>query len=595
MGITLTQLKSACLLSVSILLLILSMQGVRAQVPVPEDAKARDLFEMGKKYLKTGNPEDAALTLEQIDKTKFNTVSTASIYLSGIAWLESGNTDKALSKFNRILNYYPESRYANDARYHKALLLLKNPETKEYGLKMMMDASDQSKDKTFQGQAKDAISKFLYEEADITFLNYYLKVVRESYKNIVAEALAWHYIQKKQFAEVQGVYNRVDSTGKRVSPRLKSMRDKCVGLTNQEAPRSMKLSIALMMPFFASERDSANPVSSRSLVSVEFLEGMQMALNERVLPFPLELEFSTWDVRRDSNLTRKILAKEFEKDPVDILVGSYYNNESRVLAEWCEQKKVLHIVPYSPEKNLTQGKKFVYLASPSLPTHAQKMADYAVTMQGYKKIAVFSSDERITKLLAEQFSAKATALKAQLIEKKYSVNSEKAQTQIPDLVKQLAGQQIDAIYIPDGNEEIAGMILTNLKLNKIQTAILGSPEFRNFRAIDKELMDDYLILFSDAVFEMHQSELSDALVRKYAEEYNQRLTLNVVRGYDLMNYLITMASHPENKPEQKDTWLKSKVIYNGVNQRFQFGQQQDNQSLFILRIEGRTIGKAHEY
>jgi ABC-type branched-subunit amino acid transport system substrate-binding protein len=572
-----------------------AVNPLMAQTSVGEDTKAKDLFEMGKKYLKTGNPEEAALTLEQIDKTKFNTLSTAGIYLSGIAWLEAGNSDKALSKFNRILNYYPESRYANESRYHKALLLMKNTDTREYGLKMMMDASDQSKDRTLQGLARDAISKFIYEEADIPFLNYYLKVVRESYKNLVAEALAWHYIQQKQFAEVQGVFNRVDSTGKRVSPRLKAMRDKCVGLSNQELPRSMNLSIALMMPFFASEQDSANPVSSRSLVSVEFLEGMQMALKECVLPFPMEVEFTTWDVRRDSNLTKKILSKEFEKERVDILVGSYFNNESRVLADWCEQKKVLHIVPYSPEKNLTLGKKFVYLASPSLQTHAHKMADYAVTLQGHKKIAVFTSDDRITRLLADQFTVRSTSLKAQIIEKKYSVNSEKAQTQIPDLVKQLVGQQIDAIYIPDGNEEIAGMILTNLKLYKIQAVILGSPEFRNFRAIDKELMDHFLIVFSDAVYEMNQTELSEVLVRRYAEEYNQRLTLNVVRGYDLMNCLIAVAVNLENKADQKENWLKGKEVYKGVNQKFHFGSHQDNQSLYILRIEGRTIGKAHEY
>jgi ABC-type branched-subunit amino acid transport system substrate-binding protein len=468
-------------------------------------------------------------------------------------------------------------------------------DTREFGLKMMMDASDQSKDRTLQGLAKDAISKYLYYEADIPFLVYYLKVVRESYKNLVAEALAWQYLQAKQFAEIMPLLNKVDSTGKRLSPRLKAIQEKCAGLKNQEIPTAQKLSIAILMPFFANEQDSANPVSSRSLVSTEFLEGMQMAVQNQKMPFPLELELVAFDVRRDSALTRKILNQEFAKNPVDVIVGSYFNNESRVIADWCEQNKIVHIVPYSPETYLGKDKKYVHLASPSLNTHARKLADYAVNLQGYKKIAVFSSDERITKLLAEEFVAKATALKAETLVKKYSINGDKAQTQIPDLVKQLSGQNFDAVYIPDGNEEIAGMILSNLKLNRLQMAILGSPEFRNFRAIDKELMDNFLILFSDAVYEMNKPEESEVLVRAYAEEYNQRLTLNVMRGYDLMNWLMQLATQADTKSDTKESWIKKKEPFRGINQNFRFENYPDNQAVFILRMEGRTIGKAHEY
>ncbi len=582
-------------ISLSMLLCLHLLQTVYAQTPIPDDPKAKELLDLGKKYLRTGNAEEAALTLEQVDKTKFNTRSTAAIYLSGIAWLEAGNKDKALSKFNRILNYYSESRYVNEARYHKALLLMNGLDTREFGLKMMMDASDQSKDRTLQGLAKDAISKYLYYEADIPFLVYYLKVVRESYKNLVAEALAWQYLQAKQFAEIMPLLNKVDSTGKRLSPRLKAIQEKCAGLKNQEIPTAQKLSIAILMPFFANEQDSANPVSSRSLVSTEFLEGMQMAVQNQKMPFPLELELVAFDVRRDSALTRKILNQEFAKNPVDVIVGSYFNNESRVIADWCEQNKIVHIVPYSPETYLGKDKKYVHLASPSLNTHARKLADYAVNLQGYKKIAVFSSDERITKLLAEEFVAKATALKAETLVKKYSINGDKAQTQIPDLVKQLSGQNFDAVYIPDGNEEIAGMILSNLKLNRLQMAILGSPEFRNFRAIDKELMDNFLILFSDAVYEMNKPEESEVLVRAYAEEYNQRLTLNVMRGYDLMNWLMQLATQADTKSDTKESWIKKKEPFRGINQNFRFENYPDNQAVFILRMEGRTIGKAHEY
>ena len=126
-------------------------------------------------------------------------------------------------------------------------------------------------------------------------------------------------------------------------------------------------------------------------------------------------------------------------------------------------------------------------------------------------------------------------------------------------------------------------------------AILGSPEFRNFRAIDKELMDNFLILFSDAVYEMNKPEESEVLVRAYAEEYNQRLTLNVMRGYDLMNWLMQLATQADTKSDTKESWIKKKEPFRGINQNFRFENYPDNQAVFILRMEGRTIGKAHEY
>jgi len=567
---------------------------VQAQ-PVQEDPKARELLELGKRYLKTHNYLDAVASFEAVDKTRFNTVSTAAIYLSGIAWLEEGNKEKALSKFNRILNYYPESKYTQEARYHKSLILLQDLSTREYGLKMLMDVIDNSRDKHLQQQGKDAIYQFLFYETDIRFLDYYLKVVRESYKSVTAEALCWQYIQIREFEKVVEVVNRVDSTGKRLSPRLKLIKETCTGLKSPEVIQNSKLQVNVMMPFFASDQDSGLIVSSRSLISLEFLEGMKMAADIQKAPYPLEVEIMAWDIKRDSNFTRKILEKEFTRDNTDIIIGSYFNNESRVISDWCERNEVLHLVPYSPEKYLVDNRKHVFLASPALHTHASRMADYAVRVKQYKNIAVFTDEERFAKTLTEEFVKSAEHLKAQVTVKKYANHNDKALTQIPDLVKQLAQSGVEAVYIPTGDEEIASLILNHLKLNRMQPLVMGSPEFRNFRAIDKELMDQFQIVFSDAVFEMNMPRETESLIRRYAEEYGQRLTPNVVRGYDLMNWLLYMHTHPERKEGNFSKWVRTSDKWMGMNQNFYFKNHQDNQSLFILGFEGRTFGKVYEY
>ena len=576
----------------SIVLVCLLSKGIFAQT-IPVDTRAKELLELGKRYLKTHNYLEAVETFEQIDKTKFNTVSTAAIFLSGIAWLEAGNRDKALAKFNRILNYYPDSKYTLEAKYHKGLLLLQDLTTREYGLKMIMDVVDQSKDRVFIEQGKQAISQFLYYQSDTSFLNYYLKVVRESYKPIVAEALCLQYMQLRQFEAVTATVNRVDSTGKRLTPRLKLIKEACQGLKSLNPPRAKALRVAVLMPFHASDQDSDMVVSSKSLISLEFLEGMKMAAEEYRSHHPLQLELLAFDVRRDSLLAKRILKDELDKQDIDVIVGSYYNNESRVIADWAERNNVSHIVPFSPESYLTQNKNVVYLASPSLKTHAEKMADYAVNFQGYTKLVVFTSDDRFTNLLSDAFVKKAEANKATVIIKKYSNNPDKAQTQIPELVKQIAALGAEAVYIPSSDEEMAALIMSHLRFHKVQTTILGSPEFRNFRALDKELLDQFTVLFSDAVFEMNEPEQTEMLLKRYAMEYGQRLSPNVVRGYDMMNFLIQQHSNPDCNSIAD--CLKSDKRWKGISQHFLFAKHKDNQALFILRLEGRSVTKVYEY
>jgi ABC-type branched-subunit amino acid transport system substrate-binding protein len=347
------------------------------------------------------------------------------------------------------------------------------------------------------------------------------------------------------------------------------------------------------MPFFANDQDSDMVVSSKSLISLEFLEGMKMAAEDYRASNPLQLDLVAWDVRRDSSLAKKILRDEAKDQEFDVIVGSYFNNESRVIADWAEANQITHIVPFSPESYLAQDKEAVYLASPSLKTHAVKMADYAVKFQNYKKLIVFTSDDRFTSLLAEAFIKRAEENKAVVIVKKYVSNPDKAQTQIPELVKQISQLGVDAVYIPSSNEEMVSLIISHMRFHKIQATILGSPEFRNFRALDKELLDQFTILFSDAVFEMNDVEQTEAMVRRYAMEYGHRLSPNVIRGYDLMNYLIYHHSQSDCSPMYQCIPKANK--WKGMSQNFHYSEHKDNQSLFILRLEGRSISKIYEY
>jgi ABC-type branched-subunit amino acid transport system substrate-binding protein len=567
-----------------------------AQVKVPENPQSQQLLELGKKYLKTKNYVEAATTFQQIDEQKFNTVSTAAIYLSGIAWLEAGLPEKAMARFNRIINFYPASKYNTEAKYHKAYLLMHDTATREYGLKMMMDVGDGSKDKILVQQSKDVISHFLHYETDTAFLKYYVKVVRESYKNIVAEALCYQWIQNGKYQSVINTTDKLDSTGKRLSPRLKLMREKCISLPNKIPPRESVLKISVLMPFFATEEvDSLELISTRSLAAVEFLEGMELAMDNYKSDYPLKIILEPRDIKRDTQLTRKYLTLMRYDSLPHLIIGSYYNTESRMIAEWSEAKQVCNIIPYSPENYLIDKRKYVFLAGPSLKTHALKMEDYAVNLKLYKSIAVLFSEERITKTLADEFTRLAIEDKATIIPLKYSANMEKAQTQIPDLIASLKGKSVQAIYIPSSEEEAAGLILSHLRLNALQPVVLGSPEFRNFRAIEKELMDQFKIVFSDTWYEQNNSELTEQLIHQYANTYSQRLTPHVVRGYDLMNRIIEAAINDEFGPISMSDKLRKLPTYKGINQNFRFEGKQDNQALFILTKEGRTIGKEHEY
>ncbi|MDX2063186.1 MAG: tetratricopeptide repeat protein, partial [Bacteroidia bacterium] len=100
----------------------------QAQAPaVPRNEVAERFLAQGEAALQVRNYGDAAIAFDNAALQPFNQVTTAALYLSGLAYSYQAEYDRALEKFQQLISQYPESRFVEEANYEKAGILLRRP------------------------------------------------------------------------------------------------------------------------------------------------------------------------------------------------------------------------------------------------------------------------------------------------------------------------------------------------------------------------------------------------------------------------------------------------------------------------------------
>lgn len=549
---------------------------------VPEDAKARELFETGRKLLQTKNYEEAAKMFELSLKQKVNTLTSINVYYAGLSYYYAGQSIKARDKFNLLLDKFPQSRYLDEAKYHKGLIFLSDTASIEYGLRQLMELAASTTNKNLSLYCKDAITNYLYFEATDTFLKYYIKVVKPEYKVRTLEAICYRYIEQ---GDCQSVVSRIDAyyeSGAQVNQSLSMIRERCAAKINTTVP-SPEYRVALILPFMAGTLpDSLIDLPAKSLMPLEFFEGFQLGIKDKNTYLKEKLIVKVFDTFRDTGRLKLILDTDLKAFSPDIVIGPIHNAEAKILSDWAEASGIPLIVPYSPENYLIENKKNVFLASPSLSLQAKDIALYAAEQLKPKKIVIFSSENRLNKQFVHQFTKTADEKGLVYIVKTFPSNRESAVAAIPKIISELKGQGFDAYFLPTDDVEIAGMIMGQLKYYGLKGTILGTSDYRYFEIIDKEIIEGFKTTFTDVTHESNDTAAYKKLETAYLEQYDTQLTANVVKGYDIAGWLFSLLKYPGEFENLSDK-IRKMPVYHGVFQNIYFNSYQENRSVQILR------------
>jgi ABC-type branched-subunit amino acid transport system substrate-binding protein len=333
-----------------------------------------------------------------------------------------GNHSEAMELLSPYLDKEIYSSLSNYARYHYAEAAYKNRqfELAKNALSTLIVSEDF--DKTDDVRYLLALCHF-----QLSAPNEALRMVEEiSDEELIEEAYRASYdflkvSSSSVLAAQYGLYPQNDGLVMALKEKLESMsalttterdlyekvRKRALSMNDEGAMLSEKdsiLDIAVVLPFNYDGKTGVQSISANNFV-LQLHQGIKLAL-EQAKAEGVELNLKTFDTERSDTKVRGILGHPF-LHKADIIIGPLYPEETALVANFAQQKRIPQINPLSNIDDNLNEFQYAYLFRPSIQAISQKVFDYCRKFEE-RRVAIAYSGTSRDELLAKSFVDMAT-------------------------------------------------------------------------------------------------------------------------------------------------------------------------------------------
>lgn len=587
------------LIPIVLSLWILTGCGLFRSTPVVSvDQEAERMIEQGKQLMRAERYADAMDVFAGAADRTWHRGTTLAIYMTGLAAHYANYDDVARSRFKDLIEDYPRSRYVDDAQYHLALGRMNNRSMRDQmgGALEMLTLIESTGNERLQQDGIKQLREFFFQAENLgatEFRNLYT-TAEPPVNTYVMEAWLYRQARQGEWEQAQQQYETYLKEGGEKSDFLEKLFEQ---IAEEEVEVSFEpgiLRLAISMPFFWDDQAAIynQELPRRGVTSLEFYEGFRLAVEEYSDSTGKKVFLRMFDSKRDTTQVNASLQKMETYRPT-LIVGDYYNQQSKVIAEWADTNRVPQIIPYSPSSELVEGRSYTFLAHPAVTTHGARMAEYAWYNQGLTRVAVFTDGSNSTEDLMAGFARTFLDLGGIIDTMRISANYEMAIDQIPDQVKKIVDDGTGVgVYIPlMGNEEAAGLIINLLRQRNKQLVIMGSPHFRTrYNTLSRDIKEYYQILFTTSHLHDPGQDTYMQLYREYLKRFNFPPSDNVIQGYDLGRYVLSVLSdYDPSMGVSLDNFFRIAKPFDGLHIDYRFDSQQSNQDVNIGQYTSEGI------
>jgi len=565
-------------------LLCVSLWSLSTTPSQAQKQKAAKEFSIGQKNFNKHKYKAAAIHFEKAAHLPYNSLSSVSMYMTGLSLYYHRDYGRAMDDFQIFLKKYPRSGYVDEANYHKGLIMLQAPETQEGGLYLLLNVAEQSSKKDLKQDADNAVNNFLYYRTNVDFLEKYVSTVRKSYQKTVYRALLY---QLKQ----QGLRKEFDSYLKEylTPPASVPVKDSVV-VKKGSLSTTTDLKIAVLLPFYTAWQDSE--IDARSLPAIEMLEGMKLALKNVQDARISSVKLKILDTPSDSSETQFLLTQEIEAFHPDVLIGNFFTPSTKAISAFAERENVIQLIPLAYSEELIQRKKNVFLANSTLYTRSKALAEYAQTTLGHGHYLIIADSTKNSERSAAYFLNDLHLADLDTAVSIYRLSSypDIAIHQLKKLMEPMKHHVYDVLYMPINNEELVSFTLARMKIDTILVQnVLGLQEWQRYEKMDRELLYEFSTTITDSYFPEEEAEKYKQFCRNFFSEYKSMPSHYATQGYDLIR-LILATYEPTFRATPGEMLRRAPVFY-GLNQDYFFSGSNENKAIQFVQFKGNRMSK----
>lgn len=404
---------------------------------VSYDARVEQLFTQARLLYEAKAYDSAAHAFSHLLKQYPRNHRATAAYLMGAkAYYSINDYRTSIQLLKDLFDLYPSSLYYGEGYYMLGLNYLHLNRFEDAG-RAFLQALERRPAKAVQENAEKALEYLCSEKLKIDEL----EVLQNEAKDTLARSCLQYYLAEKVYraGNVMGAQRLLQSII--ALPSKNKYVSQAISLLDAIQKRGI-VKIGVVLPLMV----KAERASLRE-VGVEFLEGIQYAVEEYNKEALVKVSLEIRDTERDPTVAARHVAELSTDEAVSVILGPLSSNEVLASVGIANERGIPLITPTATANGITSIGPFIFQANPDYEVRGRIAAYYAINTLNAKRFAVLAPNDAVSRQLVDAFVAEVRKHGGTIIAQQwYMPNADDVRSEI-ELIRRSAMALQETTYI----------------------------------------------------------------------------------------------------------------------------------------------------
>lgn len=275
---------------------------------------------------------------------------------------------------------------------------------------------------------------------------------------------------------------------------------------------------------------------------------------------------------------------------VTVILGALFSDQARMAAAEAETRRVVFVAPLATDDRVSESRRFVFQANPTIATRGRVLARFAVNgllLRRFGVLAAFDS-QGFSTAMAEAFRDEVVELGGEVVFFR-TLDSGTDWSNIAETLPAAPLRRARGLFVPLAGrqaEREANALIQSLTETGADVRVLGNAEWHQLRL--GAAADPFAVTYLNDF----RVEPEERFTREFLREHRRRFGVDAGRlahvGYDVTRFLLQAMQGERSATDIADA-LRRAPLFDGTGMRIDFRGGQVNEALFYQRYrDGRV-------
>lgn len=362
-----------------------------------------------------------------------------------------------------------------------------------------------------------------------------------------------------------------------------------------EAPASVKkdrYAVSVMMPFMVNTLEPT-PSRKRNQIVLDLYEGMKLAA-DTLKKMGVDIHLRAYDTERNIAKIKNLLGSD-ELRSTDLIVGPFFQEESKPLLDFSLENRVNVLNPFANNNELTINNPFSYLFQPSTETLGRESGEFLASFASKKNCLVIGGTTARDSALTESFVTAASANGLNIVGIR-NFRRENVRDILPMLATPtelddfknpvdftLKKDSLGSIFVATDDPLIYAKVISAIETRGDGIVVLGSEAWLENTIVDFEKYQTLPIVLAAPNFISQADPDFTAFVRRYIRTHGRVPSQHASLGYEIMMFAGKLLK--DHGIYFQEALNKESFVPGTLYQGFNFQNSRNNQFVPFIRYQ----------